>query len=62
MNKDKFNEITVEVIDSLIDDMHEKGISTEAAFAAMLTITLFAGKLTDKLFEETDSLEIEKER
>lgn len=62
MNKDKFNEITVEVVDSLIDDMHEKGMSTEALFAALLTMTLFAGKLTEKLFEETDSFEIERER
>lgn len=62
MNKNKFNEITVEVIDSLIDDMHDKGISTEASFAALLTMTLFAGKLTEKLFEETDSLEIEREQ
>lgn len=62
MNKEKFNELTVEVIDNLIDDMQSKGMSPEAIFASMLTITLFAGKLTERLFEESDSLEIEREQ
>lgn len=62
MNKDEFRSITAEVIEDIIDDMSNEGISSSAAVAVTLTMTMLASKLTDRLFGDTDSLEIAKER
>ena len=62
MNKDEFRSITAEVIEDIINDMSNKGISSSAAVAVTLTMTMLASKLTERLYGESDSLEIEKER
>lgn len=62
MNKDEFGSITAEVIEDILDDMSDKGISAASAVAVTLTMTMLASKLKDRLFGESDSLEIERER
>ena len=61
MNKDEFRDITSEVIADIIEDMSEHDLSAHSAIITTLTLTMFSSKLAEKLFGESDSLEIEKE-
>ena len=61
MNKDEFGNITAEIIEDILNDMSNNGISAGSAVVVTLTMTMLASKLRDRLFGESDSLEIERE-
>lgn len=61
MNRDEFRSISSEVIADIIEDMEKEGLSANSAVITTLTLTLFSSKLSERLFEKSDSLEIERE-
>lgn len=61
MKKEEFKNITAEVITDILDDMEKEGVSGMSLVVTTMTMSMFASKLGEKLFDESDSLEIEKE-
>ena len=61
MNKDEFKKITAEVITNAMDDMEKEGLSGMSLVITTMTMSMFASKLEETLFDESDSLEIDKE-
>lgn len=60
MKKEEYRNITTEVIDNILTDMKKEGISGMSAVAATLTMTMFASKLGDSLFDDNEEIEIER--
>lgn len=60
MNKEKYRTITAEVIDNILTDMEKEGISGMSAVAVTLTMTMFASKLGDRIFDNDEEIEIER--
>lgn len=61
MKKDEFKKITAEVITDIMDDMEKEGLSGISLVITTMTMSMFASKLEKTLFDESDSLEIERE-
>lgn len=59
MKREEYRTITAEIIDDILTDMEKEGISGMSAVAVTLTMTMFASKLGDRLFDN-DEPEIER--
>ena len=54
MNKEEFSKITAEVISDMANEFEADGMSGNVLIAAILTMSLYASKLTERLYDSEE--------